>query len=860
MEEGWLQYPAPVSGRGADSSAESSLSSALPLSPFDHGFQQTNMEQQQQRALSSDRGRGHPHPRRSFHPYHSPAGAGRPPHQRSHSLPHPHLQLYHSTPQPTLHLSQQESPAPPPQLQIPSGLPFQPYGESPSNLEPSTSFHFSEQHSLPTYPSSHIDLYSFPATSVPYYTSREPVGLPGPASGENEHMIALRSSSWDLAFQHPGPPALAFRSTTDDPPLENHVKHSTAPDFVLPGNPKRPSPPSPPSHPSSFRAPWTAAPLHQQQQVKQSPTASYVPAGQVKETRPLYQSLPFRAIASSIPHPAFAATASSSTTTPLIATAASLRERRAAIPVDQLPPLSLNLNRAWAPPIQTIELYERRSASTKPKVDMDCPCSVCGTLIARLILRGDTDAEPFHLQYFCRDCAPPNSLLGEIVLKNDEERDGVYADSLSAAVDRSQGLAIAPPDSRPPARKERTTPQIIRQVGEDTVICDVCARAIGSGGIIPRLPHTELKFGVEVICLTCEHRYRRCSDCGGGGGQRLGVGKWRCWQIFPEGRKTCQLSHLRLGNVDEMRNDIWAIADIPTAELELFLPLAREAYFRHTYSTLAVPEILETEEAMVKTSEEVERTALDLWSVVEPLLKEDADASLGRRRYLASRWSLPTHRKRKVRSDSSRAATMEENGIIFGHPAPRSEPEENTVLVRDGMNLAGFVVCEMDFLTGTLLIILTTPWATGDTFDATTIMMQKLLFRIRQDICELNADRQQAGESPLPKLEKAWQMTPFQKEGKLVGHLLNRRGYLRFERYLSKYPDTDETHFYPHRQIYLPSEFLKGWHILVRKIDDDDDWNARVPPVKKRTRKRAAAAPAATGSGMSTPTSVGGDE
>ena len=37
----------------------------------------------------------------------------------------------------------------------------------------------------------------------------------------------------------------------------------------------------------------------------------------------------------------------------------------------------------------------------------------------------------------------------------------------------------------------------------------------------------------------------RCTDCGGGGGPRLNVGKWRLKEVFPPGRKTCSLSHSR---------------------------------------------------------------------------------------------------------------------------------------------------------------------------------------------------------------------------------------------------------------------------------------------------------------------------
>ena len=157
-----------------------------------------------------------------------------------------------------------------------------------------------------------------------------------------------------------------------------------------------------------------------------------------------------------------------------------------------------------------------------------------------------------------------------------------------------------------------------------------------------------------------------------------------------------------------------------------FLPIAREVYLRHMYATLAIPEVLETKEAMATTSAEVENLALDFFSLCVPMLQQvtlpsprvqrpvsslhfsyqDAPEHLERRRYLALRWSTPTQRKRKV--NKSKPAP----------PQAESSSDESAEgglgnLIREGKNLAGFVICELDLLTGSLLLTLTTPWATG---------------------------------------------------------------------------------------------------------------------------------------------------
>lgn len=78
-------------------------------------------------------------------------------------------------------------------------------------------------------------------------------------------------------------------------------------------------------------------------------------------------------------------------------------------------------------------------------------------------------------------------------------------------------------------------------------------------------------------------------------------------------------------------------------------------------------------------------------------------------------------------------------------------------------------------LTGSLYLVISTPWAagdlfrhplcaclwlilssTGDTYDATTTLMQALLRRIEGDIDELNYQRAALHKPAYPMLEKAW--------------------------------------------------------------------------------------------------------
>ncbi|KAK4700746.1 hypothetical protein P7C70_g5500, partial [Phenoliferia sp. Uapishka_3] len=360
----------------------------------------------------------------------------------------------------------------------------------------------------------------------------------------------------------------------------------------------------------------------------------------------------------------------------------------------------------------------------KPRPDRDCLCVRCGVEIAKLLFRGNS-AVPYRVTYFCMACVP---LPKDVVDARPVTHSG-YADSLSAYVDLYEGCALVPTDDRPPPKRERPTSQRKLRAEVQGVFCDVCVRAVGSGGVVSEVTNESVSFGVEVVCVQCNARYRRCTDCGGGGGPRIGVGKWRCAELFPEGRRTCQLSHLRLPNLAEMSYDIWPVEYLPPSELDEFIQQAFQAYCLHLYATLATPgaslslgegwrqitgrwltfplllaDILESEIAMARTFEELKKLAMDGWSLVEPMLRPPLSApSLSDspvKRYLALRWATPTHRKNKAAEVDSKYHDHETGRI----PATLIRPEKN---------LAGFVIAELDLETGTLLLALTTPWATG---------------------------------------------------------------------------------------------------------------------------------------------------
>ncbi|KAL8283905.1 hypothetical protein RQP46_005337 [Phenoliferia psychrophenolica] len=387
----------------------------------------------------------------------------------------------------------------------------------------------------------------------------------------------------------------------------------------------------------------------------------------------------------------------------------------------------------------------------KTTVDIQCRCSQCGDAIGKLVLRGkreDLDVE-FEAKFACAACLPLEPLEEEDEEYDHMEEEGTYADSLSAAVDRLEGIEVHAHDDRAPPPKVRAT-----------------AAFIGK------------KRKIQSDRLTC--------------GPRLGVGKWRSQELFPLGRKTCTLSHLRLGSLDDMYYDIWPVCDLPSAELDDLVGVCRALYIHNMLAGLAVPEILEPVTALAKTYEEVQKLATDSW--MSSRINQFGgwpQLPLCHRLAVATAELIPGDRK------SSSGKVKEESS---------SDEDDEAPLVRKGKNLAGFVIAEMDLLTGSLFLAVTTPWATGETYDATTLLMQNLLRRIEEDISGMNRQRKSQKEKSYPELDTAWLMMFFKKDSRLMNHLEHRRGFSFLEDFLELHPDADRDNFAPIRSAFLPTE------------------------------------------------------
>ncbi|BGP58265.1 hypothetical protein JCM8202v2_005926 [Rhodotorula sphaerocarpa] len=493
------------------------------------------------------------------------------------------------------------------------------------------------------------------------------------------------------------------------------------------------------------------------------------------------------------------------------------------------------------------------SQSTRRLVDISVSCINCSRPIGRLSLRGGGVENPtgdhpskYQASFYCAACVvlPPcpsqsQRTADQISGTPSDPYAGecTYLDHLSAAVDRYLGEDPDRNDTRPPpapfgkvrlgfvahdaapesVKKRRTN--VVADL-EGVLACDVCRRDLGSGQL--RLAATGEPVGstIEVLCSHCDARYLRCSDCGGGGGNK-GVGRWRCKEMFPAGRKTCQLAHSRIGTVSEMDYDVWRIDDLRPEDATQLTAECRELFVTYTLGTLAVPDMIESESPLCRSFDEAEKLTVDAWSWFRPMFRP-SDPKDNVQRYLALRWVRPMSRKKrgklkgKAHRDDLESSPEERRATLAPDASDPGSPR------REGKSLTGFILGEYERDKGILHVALTIPTGAGEAYDATTRLMQTLLAKIAADVVVSNSERARAGLPPQPLLHTVWTMHIMKRDSRIMSRLETRRGFVPLEDFLLKFPEVGIENFPPHRPTYLPPEFLRGFTIYAKPVRTED--------------------------------------
>lgn len=423
-------------------------------------------------------------------------------------------------------------------------------------------------------------------------------------------------------------------------------------------------------------------------------------------------------------------------------------------------------------------------------------CGRCGRMMGRLTLRGSAEemvvSGGYEIIQTCRECQG----MGSTAVTGGVER------QVHIPFGGCTTFTVQIPTSTTMRKRNRRTDDVTAPT-----TCDCCGRQLGVGGIVARNGRSAVQFAVEVVCVGCVERYRRCTDCGGGGGSRLGVGKWRCKELFSDGRRTCVLSHQRQGGngVGETRNVVWSVGKI---DLDEVIEQVKELVKHSLYAALATPEMLESGVARVTKFDDINTMYLNGWKRIESMMKQDAEASEGRKRYVGLRWSKPHPRKGPKRQ------TL---------PTPVNEELKKRTLIEPGKELTGFVLAEWDMEKGTMFIAVAMPWQSGDALESTSCLSHETLLLARADRAELIQRLVGSGQMTheeaverLPPIEHLWTTLFFERDSRLIQFIEKRKQFKRLSEYLATNRDVRVEDF---RQSFLTEQELATgiWETWVRR-------------------------------------------
>ncbi|KAJ3166186.1 hypothetical protein HK101_011969, partial [Irineochytrium annulatum] len=264
------------------------------------------------------------------------------------------------------------------------------------------------------------------------------------------------------------------------------------------------------------------------------------------------------------------------------------------------------------------------------------------------------------------------------------------------------------------AGRGRKRKQVGRAGGWERVVCDVCRKGIGYGGVRVNAGDAAGRAGsasadgdeeeggggsgevsIEVVCAGCREKYAFCTECGGGGKHR--TGKYRPIELFTPGRRTCGLSHVRFGDapVSYRLHEVAMSANaLITPDL---LTEMRAVLSDGSTSLLANPRSMEAEHSACRDMDAVRAAVDDAWREVERDLGISPSSDTTQHRsYLALAYIPRIPRKR------TRASTLRAGGPAS--PQPDLGGETDPPPSATDHVLVAFLTGSIDASTGNLRV------------------------------------------------------------------------------------------------------------------------------------------------------------
>lgn len=221
---------------------------------------------------------------------------------------------------------------------------------------------------------------------------------------------------------------------------------------------------------------------------------------------------------------------------------------------------------------QTYQYAQGKASKRKKTIEKVAKCKGCELNVALLNVRGVKQVLESGIvaTILCTACYEDSAFL---------QKDGsrrLSGDHPHAIADGKRSMALK-------RRRDRS------------MECEICKRQVAVGNIHgERDPYTELDVTIEVICPHCRERYGFCTECGGGGKvchtvldqgiiyvinfwAQYRTGKYRPKELFPRNRKTCLLSHLRIGNA-ALEYGVYMSQEVPSDQLSGYARVFQDAF------------------------------------------------------------------------------------------------------------------------------------------------------------------------------------------------------------------------------------------------------------------------------------------
>ncbi|KAJ3147682.1 hypothetical protein HDU86_007931 [Geranomyces michiganensis] len=414
----------------------------------------------------------------------------------------------------------------------------------------------------------------------------------------------------------------------------------------------------------------------------------------------------------------------------------------------------------------------RSSSSPDVREALPPPVPVAASVTTK---RTSTDSRKRieEVSVHCKTC---NKLISTFILHYDKAHNMVD----SAYTIELQCCSCA---GRSPSALTSSSPKK-RMHDELDVDCEICKRAIGSGGFKFERDDAVCRVGAggrvcgnddivgaalvnfraEILCASCKSKYRLCTECGGGG--RFRTGKYRPVELFAQNRRTCSLSHVRIGGAPLF----FEMYSAPSELTEKLIAESRDVHMDGFFGLYMCPEIIEVPGGNLDSAAKVQSWAIEGWQGAENVIRSEKK---GMRKYLAAVYF--DRKSAKLRgAGSKRIPATTTYGANPATPSSRFQ--------------VGYLAMEWDIANGTALL---TNGYLRSMAPSTLPILRGLAERLLRKALE---ERVHMNDPSIPEIRHVWLFT--RRQHARLQALCQRMGMMSLDQYLKLNPDVD-------RQIFM---------------------------------------------------------